>query len=149
MSLENAGMPWKTSEDDHLLFLFKQGRTVGHMANVFRRSVGAIRARLERLGVEQVHPQTNNFEEMKEPKMRQNNLVTMRVMVGNTDASTLTCEELIDIIETEDNYSKRLTQLCDRFGSLRSEAINKLLLKHEENKDALLKVLADKVGVGS
>jgi hypothetical protein len=47
---ENAGKPWDPSEDELLCKRFDVGLSVGEMAREHKRTEGAIRARLVRLG---------------------------------------------------------------------------------------------------
>jgi hypothetical protein len=46
----NTGMLWQPDEDDRLLAAFAAGRTIDQIAQAHRRTVGAIRERLVKLG---------------------------------------------------------------------------------------------------
>lgn len=47
---ENAGKPWTTEDDDLLCRMFDEGKTKKEICEYFKRSSGAISARLMRLG---------------------------------------------------------------------------------------------------
>ncbi len=47
---ENAGKPWPTEEDKLLEETFDSGKTIAELAEIHRRTRGAIKARLIRLG---------------------------------------------------------------------------------------------------
>jgi len=47
---KNAGLPWSVEEDDELVKGFDEQDTLGQLAKRHHRSVGAIRARLVKLG---------------------------------------------------------------------------------------------------
>ena len=50
-STENAGKPWLPEDDAELLKLYKAGTSVTEIAKQYKRTKGAIRARLVRLGI--------------------------------------------------------------------------------------------------
>ena len=46
----NAYAPWTEEEERALLYLYKQGKKVSELIDIFQRNAGAIRSRLEKLG---------------------------------------------------------------------------------------------------
>lgn len=46
----NAYTPWTEEEERALLYLYKQGKKVSELIDIFQRNAGAIRSRLKRLG---------------------------------------------------------------------------------------------------
>lgn len=46
----NIYEPWTNEADNALRFLYKQGKSVSELADIFNRTVGAIRSRLRKLG---------------------------------------------------------------------------------------------------
>lgn len=46
-----AFMPWKTDEETSLIELFRNGATIENIASIHKRKVGAIKSRLEKLGL--------------------------------------------------------------------------------------------------
>ena len=47
----NAYLPWEKEADEHLIKLYKEGRSIKELAEIFERKGGAIRARLKKLGM--------------------------------------------------------------------------------------------------
>jgi hypothetical protein len=47
---ENAGKPWSDEDDKRLTAEFDAGAKIGDMARIFKRSIGAIEARLVSMG---------------------------------------------------------------------------------------------------
>ena len=47
----NAYLPWEKSADDYLLLLYEEGKTIHDLTEIFERNDGAIRSRLQKLGV--------------------------------------------------------------------------------------------------
>ena len=47
----NAYLPWEKSADDYLLRLYAEGKTINELTEIFERNDGAIRSRLQKLGI--------------------------------------------------------------------------------------------------
>ena len=47
----NAYLPWEKSADNYLLRLYEEGKTIHDLTEIFERNDGAIRSRLQKLGV--------------------------------------------------------------------------------------------------
>jgi hypothetical protein len=48
--LSNAGMPWSDQEDEDLTIRFEDGVSIAEISRIHRRTIGAIRSRLVKLG---------------------------------------------------------------------------------------------------
>jgi len=57
---ENAGKLWSTEEDKLLEDAFDSGKTIAELAEIHRRTRGAIQARLMKLGKIQLKEQSSN-----------------------------------------------------------------------------------------
>ena len=47
----NAYLPWEKEADEYLMSLYKEGKSIKELAEIFERQRGAIRSRLKKLGV--------------------------------------------------------------------------------------------------
>ena len=47
----NAYLPWEKSADNYLLRLYAEGKTINELTEIFERNDGAIRSRLQKLGI--------------------------------------------------------------------------------------------------
>lgn len=47
----NAYLPWEKEADEYLIRLFKEGKSINELAEIFERNQGGIRSRLKKLGM--------------------------------------------------------------------------------------------------
>ena len=129
--MHNAGKPWGYPDRDLLITMSRKGDTTALMASTLGRSEHAIKCKLESLNL----PTQINVEEKK---IMKNNAVSIKIFVGEREASKLGVEELIDIIDQEETFIKRLKPLAGK-----STAIAKLLIKHESNITELIALIGE------
>ena len=135
----NSGNPWCDKQDTALSQRHHEGLSYAEIAERMGRTPYAIECRLKYLGynLERASTETNTAEE---PKMK-NRTVTTKTFVGSADASTLSLEQLLEVIEQEEAFIKRLR------GISVSEAREKLIKKHADNLVKLEGLLGELVRV--
>lgn len=134
---ENNGKPWDDRQDRALLQCYEEDLTNDEIGQRMGRTEYAIYCRLKYLGVNPDDCNTKTIKpenSAKEPIMK-NRTVSTKTFVGDVDASTLSVEQLLDVIEQEQSFIERLAKLPS------SAAKNKLLDRHSGNLQALNKIL--------
>lgn len=132
------GLPWTVSETTTLDELYSEGMSNSEIASRLGRTEYAIHCKLKSIGLDPEDCNTPKQKIKEQPKMK-NRTVTTKTFVGNTDASTLSVEDLLDLMEQEQGFIEKIGKLSQ------STATTKLINKHLTNYKSLEKLLGDLV----
>ena len=149
---ENAGAAW-APQMVWLNKLIREGHSVHHIAQTLGRSTRSIECKLESMGLKEkwspYKPGRKAATKIEPPKKVRKDMsksndrkVTIRVFIGETEAKNLTNDDIIEAIEQEEAFIKRLGMI-----KVFSPKWNRIAKVREKNIAALLDLLADEGGV--
>lgn len=146
-SVSKHGQPWSAEDSYELRNLWLQGCTWEFLSKRLGRTEYACYCKLKALGHSpddpREAPSVNICKEIKLPKQKEpimkNRTVVTKTFVGETDASSLGLDQMLEVIEQEQAFIDRLSKLP------KSDAVAKLLDKHNSNLEALNSLLGNLV----
>jgi hypothetical protein len=127
------GHSWSVDDVNTLTDMYYDNKPNHKIADVLERTSYAIQCKLKSLGLDHTDCDTPTTKQER-PTMK-NCTVTTKTFVGNTDASTLDVEQLLDLMEQEQGFIEKIGKLSQ------SPATTKLINKHLDNYKALEKLL--------
>ena len=129
------GQPWTGVDTQHLRDMYVRKYPNDLIAASLERTPYAIHCKLKSLGLDTEDCNTIPKQPTKEQPLMENRTVTTKTFVGNTDAATLSVEQLLSLMEQERGFIDRLSSLS------KSTVIGKLVAKHENNYKQLESLL--------
>lgn len=146
-SVSKHGQPWTRGDEQDLKSWWSQGCSWEFLASRLGRTEYACYCKLKALGKEPDDPREAFYDqpckEIKLPKQKEpimkNRTVATKTFVGETDASNLDLDQMLEVIEQEQAFIDRLSKLP------KSDAVAKLLDKHNSNLKALNDLLGNLV----